>query len=113
MGWGVEESPQIEDIVSSDSMARGAKRLNDSPGASCLFGFSAQNQLQLPVDLKRCLLATFADPLELITINFLNGDQPGKGDMLIKEGRSSAFLFAGKRGSPTSCLRARLLCHIG
>ncbi|GFN82119.1 hypothetical protein PoB_000862500 [Plakobranchus ocellatus] len=40
--------------------------------------------------LKGDLSATFADPLELITINFLNGDQPAKGDMFIKEGRSSA-----------------------
>ncbi|GFO42867.1 hypothetical protein PoB_006937200 [Plakobranchus ocellatus] len=38
---GVEESPQIEDIVSSASIARGAKRLTVSLGASCLFYFSA------------------------------------------------------------------------
>ncbi|GFO22888.1 hypothetical protein PoB_004939300 [Plakobranchus ocellatus] len=38
---GVEEFPHIEDLVSSDSMARHAKRLNDSLGASCLFDFSA------------------------------------------------------------------------
>ncbi|GFO40682.1 hypothetical protein PoB_006718700 [Plakobranchus ocellatus] len=53
--------------------------------------------------LKGDLSATFADPLELITINVLNGDQPAKGDTFIKEGRSC----------PTSCLRARLLCHVG
>ncbi|GFO46815.1 hypothetical protein PoB_007332000 [Plakobranchus ocellatus] len=38
---GVEESPQVEDIVSSASMGRGAKRLTVSLGASCLFDFSA------------------------------------------------------------------------
>ncbi|GFN88410.1 hypothetical protein PoB_001491600 [Plakobranchus ocellatus] len=43
--------------------------------------------------LKGGLSATFADPFELITINFLNGDQPEKGDTLIKVGRSSAFLL--------------------
>ncbi|GFN87878.1 hypothetical protein PoB_001438400 [Plakobranchus ocellatus] len=34
--------------------------------------------------LKGDLSATFADPFELITINFLNRDQFAKGDMLIK-----------------------------
>ncbi|GFO19487.1 hypothetical protein PoB_004599200 [Plakobranchus ocellatus] len=38
---GVEESPQIEVIVSSASMARGAKGLTVSLGASCLLDFSA------------------------------------------------------------------------
>ncbi|GFO18788.1 hypothetical protein PoB_004529300 [Plakobranchus ocellatus] len=63
--------------------------------------------------LKGDLSATFADPFELITINFLNGDQPTKGDMLIKVGRSSAFFFAHNRDSPTSCLYARLLRLFG
>ncbi|GFN92579.1 hypothetical protein PoB_001908500 [Plakobranchus ocellatus] len=36
---GVEESPQIEDVVSSNSMARGAKRLIVSLGTSCLFAW--------------------------------------------------------------------------
>ncbi|GFO23032.1 hypothetical protein PoB_004953700 [Plakobranchus ocellatus] len=43
--------------------------------------------------LKGDLSATFADPFELITMNFLNGDQPAKGDTLIKVRRSSAFLL--------------------
>ncbi|GFN94963.1 hypothetical protein PoB_002146900 [Plakobranchus ocellatus] len=37
----MEESPQIEDIVSSAPIARGAKLLNVSLGASYLFDFSA------------------------------------------------------------------------
>ncbi|GFO14938.1 hypothetical protein PoB_004144300 [Plakobranchus ocellatus] len=40
--------------------------------------------------LKGDLSATFADPLELITINFLNG----------KEGRSSAFLLLATEVAP-------------
>ncbi|GFO41928.1 hypothetical protein PoB_006843300 [Plakobranchus ocellatus] len=39
--------------------------------------------------LKGDLSATFADPFELITINFLNGDQPEK----CAPQRSSAFLL--------------------
>ncbi|GFO50012.1 protein lmbr1l [Plakobranchus ocellatus] len=50
--------------------------------------------------LKGDLSATFADPFELITINFLNGDQPEKGDMFIKEGRSSAFLLLATEAAP-------------
>ncbi|GFO07073.1 hypothetical protein PoB_003357800 [Plakobranchus ocellatus] len=50
--------------------------------------------------LKGDLSATFSDPLELITINFLKGDQPAKGDMLIKEGRSSAFLLLATEAAP-------------
>ncbi|GFO43822.1 hypothetical protein PoB_007032700 [Plakobranchus ocellatus] len=50
--------------------------------------------------LKGDLLATFADHLELITINFFNGDQPAKGDMLIKVGRSSAFLLLAMETAP-------------
>ncbi|GFO37926.1 hypothetical protein PoB_006443100 [Plakobranchus ocellatus] len=50
--------------------------------------------------LKGDLSATFADPFELITINFLTGDQPAKGDMLIKEGRSSAFLLLATEAAP-------------
>ncbi|GFN92586.1 hypothetical protein PoB_001909200 [Plakobranchus ocellatus] len=38
---GVEESPQIEDILSSASIARGAKRFTVSLGASYLLDFSA------------------------------------------------------------------------
>ncbi|GFO17387.1 hypothetical protein PoB_004389200 [Plakobranchus ocellatus] len=38
---GVKEPPQIEDIVFSASMARDAKQLNVSLGASCLFNLSA------------------------------------------------------------------------
>ncbi|GFO04560.1 hypothetical protein PoB_003106500 [Plakobranchus ocellatus] len=38
---GVEESPQIEDVASPASIARGAKRLKVSLGASCLLDFSA------------------------------------------------------------------------
>ncbi|GFO25198.1 hypothetical protein PoB_005170300 [Plakobranchus ocellatus] len=44
--------------------------------------------------------ATFADPFELITMNFLNGDQPAKGDTLIKVGRSSAFLLLATEAAP-------------
>ncbi|GFO17783.1 hypothetical protein PoB_004428800 [Plakobranchus ocellatus] len=50
--------------------------------------------------LKSDLSATLADPLELITINFLNGDQPEKGDTLIKVGRSSAFLLLATEAAP-------------
>ncbi|GFO48537.1 hypothetical protein PoB_007504200 [Plakobranchus ocellatus] len=50
--------------------------------------------------LKGDLSATFADPFELITINFLNGDQPAKGDMLIKVGRSPAFLLLATEAAP-------------
>ncbi|GFN92552.1 hypothetical protein PoB_001905800 [Plakobranchus ocellatus] len=50
--------------------------------------------------LKGDLSATFADPLELITINFLNGDQPAKGDTLISVGRSSAFLLLATETAP-------------
>ncbi|GFN98874.1 hypothetical protein PoB_002538000 [Plakobranchus ocellatus] len=50
--------------------------------------------------LKDDLSANFADPLELITINFLNGDQPAKRDMFIKEGRFSAFLLLAKEAAP-------------
>ncbi|GFO13176.1 hypothetical protein PoB_003968100 [Plakobranchus ocellatus] len=50
--------------------------------------------------LKDDLSATFADPFKLITINFLNGDQPAKGDMLIKEGRSSAFFLLATEAAP-------------
>ncbi|GFO13703.1 hypothetical protein PoB_004020800 [Plakobranchus ocellatus] len=49
--------------------------------------------------LKGELSATFADPFELITINFLNGDQPEKGDTLIKLGRSPAFLLLATEAS--------------
>ncbi|GFO19366.1 hypothetical protein PoB_004587100 [Plakobranchus ocellatus] len=50
--------------------------------------------------LKGDLSATFADPLELITINLLNGDQPAKGNMFIKDGRSSAFLLLTTEAAP-------------
>ncbi|GFO32970.1 hypothetical protein PoB_005947500 [Plakobranchus ocellatus] len=50
--------------------------------------------------LKGDLSATFADPLQLITINFWNGDQPAKGDTLIKVGRSSAFLLLATETAP-------------
>ncbi|GFN87450.1 hypothetical protein PoB_001395600 [Plakobranchus ocellatus] len=50
--------------------------------------------------LKGDLLATFADLLELITINFLNGDQPAKGDTLIKVGGSSAFFLLAVETAP-------------
>ncbi|GFO37225.1 histone-lysine N-methyltransferase SETMAR [Plakobranchus ocellatus] len=50
--------------------------------------------------LKGDLSATFADPFELITISFLNGDQPEKGDTLIKVGRSSAFLLLATEAAP-------------
>ncbi|GFO47040.1 hypothetical protein PoB_007354500 [Plakobranchus ocellatus] len=50
--------------------------------------------------LKGDLTATFADPFELITMNFLNGDQPAKGDTLIKVGRSSAFLLLATEAAP-------------
>ncbi|GFO40716.1 hypothetical protein PoB_006722100 [Plakobranchus ocellatus] len=39
---GVGESRQIEDVASSASIARGAKRLNVSGGGSCLLDFSAR-----------------------------------------------------------------------
>ncbi|GFN93816.1 hypothetical protein PoB_002032200 [Plakobranchus ocellatus] len=35
-----------------------------------------------------------------MTINFLNGDQPEKGDTLIKVGRSSAFLLLATEAAP-------------
>ncbi|GFN92580.1 hypothetical protein PoB_001908600 [Plakobranchus ocellatus] len=50
--------------------------------------------------LKGDLSATLADPFELITINFLNGDQSAKGDTLIKVGRSSAFLLLATEAAP-------------
>ncbi|GFO36308.1 hypothetical protein PoB_006281300 [Plakobranchus ocellatus] len=50
--------------------------------------------------LKVDLSATLADPLELITINFLNDDQPTKGDMLIKVGRFYAFLLLATETAP-------------
>ncbi|GFO50019.1 hypothetical protein PoB_007652400 [Plakobranchus ocellatus] len=50
--------------------------------------------------LKGDLSATFADPFELITTNFFNGDQPEKGDTLIKVGRSSAFLLLATEAAP-------------
>ncbi|GFN99157.1 hypothetical protein PoB_002566300 [Plakobranchus ocellatus] len=50
--------------------------------------------------LKGDLSATFADPFELITINFLNGDQPAKGDTLIRVGKSSAFLLLATEAAP-------------
>ncbi|GFO13722.1 hypothetical protein PoB_004022700 [Plakobranchus ocellatus] len=50
--------------------------------------------------LKGDLSATFADPFELITINILNGDQPAKGDTLIRVGRSSAFLLLATEAAP-------------
>ncbi|GFN91187.1 hypothetical protein PoB_001769300 [Plakobranchus ocellatus] len=36
----------------------------------------------------------------MITINFLNGDQPAKGDTLISVGRSSAFLLLATEAAP-------------
>ncbi|GFO41212.1 hypothetical protein PoB_006771700 [Plakobranchus ocellatus] len=63
--------------------------------------------------LKGDLSATFADPFELITINFLNGDQPAKGDMFISVGRSSAFLLLATETAQTSCHLARLLRLVG
>ncbi|GFO13323.1 hypothetical protein PoB_003982800 [Plakobranchus ocellatus] len=50
--------------------------------------------------LKGDLSATFADPLELVTINFLNGDQPVKEDTFIKDGRSSAFFLLATETAP-------------
>ncbi|GFN80994.1 hypothetical protein PoB_000750000 [Plakobranchus ocellatus] len=50
--------------------------------------------------LKGDLPATFADPFELITIKFLNGDKPAKGDTLIRVGRSSAFLLLATEAAP-------------
>ncbi|GFN81048.1 hypothetical protein PoB_000755400 [Plakobranchus ocellatus] len=52
--------------------------------------------------LKGDMSATFADPFELITINFFffNGDQPAKGDTLIKVGRSSTFLLLATEAAP-------------
>ncbi|GFO50008.1 hypothetical protein PoB_007651300 [Plakobranchus ocellatus] len=50
--------------------------------------------------LKGDLSATFADPFELITINFLNVDQSTRGDTLIKVGRSSAFLLLATEAAP-------------
>ncbi|GFN81141.1 hypothetical protein PoB_000764700 [Plakobranchus ocellatus] len=50
--------------------------------------------------LKSDLSATFADPLELITTIFLNGDQPAKGDKLIKVGRSSPFVLLATEAAP-------------
>ncbi|GFO25486.1 hypothetical protein PoB_005199100 [Plakobranchus ocellatus] len=50
--------------------------------------------------LKGHLSATFADPTELITIDFLNGDQFAKGDMPIKVGRSSAFFLLAIETAP-------------
>ncbi|GFO14871.1 hypothetical protein PoB_004137600 [Plakobranchus ocellatus] len=63
--------------------------------------------------LKGDLSATFADPFELITINFLNGDQPEKGRHAHQSRKVLRLPFAGNRGSPTRCLCARLLCHVG
>ncbi|GFO05875.1 hypothetical protein PoB_003238000 [Plakobranchus ocellatus] len=50
--------------------------------------------------LKGDLSATFADHFELITMNFLNGDQPAKGDTLIKVGTSPAFLLLATEAAP-------------
>ncbi|GFO42865.1 hypothetical protein PoB_006937000 [Plakobranchus ocellatus] len=52
--------------------------------------------------LKDDLSATLADPFELITINFLNGDQPAKGDMLIKEGSHEEGFRIQHQGSPSA-----------
>ncbi|GFO24491.1 hypothetical protein PoB_005099600 [Plakobranchus ocellatus] len=57
--------------------------------------------------LKGDLSATFADPFELITINLLNGDQPAKGDTLIKLQGSTPATEPNQgdtlRGTPAQC----------
>ncbi|GFO05143.1 hypothetical protein PoB_003164800 [Plakobranchus ocellatus] len=63
--------------------------------------------------LKGDLSAIFADPFELITINFLNGDQPAKGDMLIKKGRSSAFLLLATEAAPRAASVQGFFCQVG
>ncbi|GFN91177.1 hypothetical protein PoB_001768300 [Plakobranchus ocellatus] len=63
--------------------------------------------------LKGDLSATFADPLELITIIFLNGDQPAKGDTLISVGRSSAFLLLATETAPRAASMQGFLAMSG
>ncbi|GFO00805.1 hypothetical protein PoB_002731000 [Plakobranchus ocellatus] len=58
--------------------------------------------------LKGDLSATFIVPFELITVIFLNDDQPAKGDTLIKVGRTSAFFLLA---TETASRAGHVACH--
>ncbi|GFO18506.1 hypothetical protein PoB_004501100 [Plakobranchus ocellatus] len=50
--------------------------------------------------LRGKLSVNFAESFELITINFLNGDQPEKAETLITVGKSFAVLFLATKSAP-------------